>query len=133
MSQATLDGLDPPITQDPDYPELIRELASVVERQLVSIDIEPAHAAAVAEATAEAVREHFGGSPLYWAKGETMRQRRRRERMWSEFTGNNYAALARRYGICLQQAYRVIGVARREHAARVQGDMFAQDQAPPRA
>lgn len=128
-SQAMLDGLEPPITQDPDYPELIRELAAVVERQLVGIDIEPERAAAVAEATAEAVREHFGGSPLYWAKGETMRQRRRRERMWNEFTGNNYAALARRYGICLQQAYRVIAVARREHAARVQGDMFAQE--PP--
>lgn len=121
MSQMTLDGTEPPITHDPDYPALIRELAEILEQQLRQAGIEPAHAAATSEAAAEYVREHFGGQPLYWAKGESMRQRRARERMWAEFTGNNHAELARKHGICLQQVYRRLKISQTEELARRQG------------
>ena len=123
MSQLTLDGTEPPITQDPDYPALIRELAEILMQQLRQADIDPAAAAAASEAAAEYVREHFGGQPLYWAKGETMRQRRVRERMWAEFNGRNHSDLARKYGICLQQVYRRLKISQAEELARRQGQL----------
>lgn len=119
-----LGGDLPPITQDPDYPKLIRELAEVVDRKLKDRGIEPRDAQAVAEDVAEHVREHFGGQPLYWAKGETMRQRHRREQMWEMFDGRNYAEIAQRFGLCLQQAYRQVAIARSEQLARRQGRLF---------
>lgn len=131
QEQASLDGVEPRITDDADYPALIRELAGVVERQLCSVGIDPPHATAVAEAAAEYVREHFGGQPLYWAKGESMRQRRKRERMWQLFNGRNHLELSREFGLCLQQTYRTLAIARKEHANRTQPDMFAQPSQAP--
>lgn len=124
MSQATFEGLEPPLLEDPDYPPLIRELAGLVELQLREVGIAPSIAAAISESAAEHVREHFGGVPNYWSKGSTMRQRRRRARMWAEFNGNNHAELARRYGVCLQQMYRALAIARAEHTSRVQPGLF---------
>ena len=124
MLQDSLTGIEPPITQDPDYPEMLRELAEVAERELCNVGIDPTHAAAVAETLAEHVRERFGGTPVYWAKGESMRQRRRRARMWDEFNGRNHAELSRRYGICLQQVYRSLAISKAETAARLQRGLF---------
>lgn len=123
MSQMTLDGSEPPITQDPDYPPLIRELAETLDQQLRAVDIPADRASAISEAAAEFVREHFGGQPLYWAKGETMRQRRRRQAMWRDFTGRNHRELGIKYGICLQQVYRQIAVCRAEELAARQGKL----------
>lgn len=131
QEQTSLVGIEPRITDDADYPALIRELAEVVERQLRDAGVEPPHAAVVAEAAAEYVREHFGGQPLYWAKGETMRQRRKRERMWQLFNGRNHLELSREFGLCLQQTYRTLAIARKEHANRTQPDLFAGVQPPP--
>lgn len=124
MNQPTLDGIEPPITKDPDYPEMLRELAEVAERELCNVGVEPAYAAAVAETLAEHVRERFGGTPVYWAKGESMRQRRRRARMWAEFTGRNHAELARRYGVCLQQVYRSLAISKAEWRRASHRDLF---------
>lgn len=121
---------DVPITQDPDYPELIRELADVVEQQLVEVGIEPDSAGAVAESCAEAVRERFGGQVLYWAKGDTMRLRKRRMEMWQAFTGTNHNALAKQFGLCPQQIYRQLAIAKAEHIARTQGSLFGDDGQP---
>lgn len=126
MTQMSLDGSIPSITKDPDYPALIRELAEVLTTQLRSGGVEPTSAEAIAEACAEYVREHFGGQPLYWAKGETMRQRLKREAMWAEFNGRNHAELARKHGICLQQVYKRLAISRAEHRARQQPDLFGQ-------
>lgn len=130
QTSLSLTGEVPPITQDPDYPELIRELADVVERKLKDRGIDEKDAQAVAEDAAEHVRERFGGQPLYWAKGETMRQRRRREAMWEMFNGRNYAEVSKAFGVCLQQAYRQIAIMRAEERARRQGRLFDPDDAP---
>jgi len=113
-----------PIHADPEYPEVLREIADVMERELRAIGIETDLAGAVAETVTEHVRANFGGTPIYIAKGMTMRQRRRMWEIWEAFTGGNHIALARRYGMSLSQIYRVLQVARHEIRLRQQPDLF---------
>ena len=124
QDQASLDGVDPPIFLDQDYPPLLRELAEVVERELLSTGIDAQQAGAVAETVTEHVRERFGGVPNYWPKGSTYRHRKRLAAMWADFNGRNHADLARKYGMCVQRVYFNLAVYRREVQARQQPGLF---------
>jgi Mor family transcriptional regulator len=114
----------PPLSEDPDYPPVLRELAELVQDELIKVDVPAARAAAIAETMAEHVRERYGGQPVYWPKGHTMRARQRRAAMWRDFTGDNYRELSERYGMCLQQAYKAITMAKKEFLDKTQGDLF---------
>jgi len=130
MSTHALDfgGLLPPhpepLSEDSDYPALLRELAEVVQGELERVDVPAERAAAIAETAAEHVRERFGGQPMYWPKGHTMRAKRRRAAMWADFNGKNHIELAQKYGMCVQQVYKALAQARIEHTGRTQGDLF---------
>lgn len=117
-------GAEPPLYEDAEYPEILRELAEVIDRELRNIGLETPYAAAVAETVTEHVRERFGGSPIYISKAHTLRQRRRRAAMWADFNGRNHVELSRKYGVCVQQLYRSIAIARAEETARRQGNLF---------
>jgi len=112
------------LSDDPDYPPVLRELAELVEGELIKVDVPPERAAAIAETAAEHVRERFGGQPVYWPKGHTMRAKRRRAAMWAAFTGDNYREIAERFGMCVQQAYKAIAIAKSEHIGKTQGELF---------
>lgn len=114
----------PPLSDDPDYPAVLRELAELVKGELIKVDVPANRAAAIAETMAEHVRERYGGQPVYWPKGHTMRARLRRAAMWHDFTGDNYRELAERYGMCLQQAYKAIAMAKKEFLGKTQPDLF---------
>lgn len=117
-------GTSLPVWQDPEYPELLRELADVVQRELQSTGLDMRQAGAVAETVAEHVRERFGGVPNYWPKGHTWRHRKRLAEMWADFRGNNHAELARKYGMCVQRVYYNLAVYRSELQAREQPGLF---------
>jgi len=117
-------GGDVPLSQDQDYPQLLRELAEVMEGELRGIGIEPPFSAAVAETVTEHVRQHFGGQQHYWSKGTTFRQRKRRAEIWAMFNGKNYPEIAKRFGLGLSQAYRAVAVARAEAMSQAQPDLF---------
>lgn len=125
MSQASLDGLEQPIFKDESYPEILRELAELLDRELRDAGIEAPHAIAVAETVIEQVRERFGGSPIYISKGMTYRQQRRMWAMWDAFRGDNHLQLARQFGMGLSQVYRTLQVVRRLVRTRQQPDLFA--------
>src|ERR1700741_2327200 len=108
---AAAPGTNLPLSEDPDYPPVLRELAEAVAGELVRVDVPAVRAAAVAETVAEHVRERFGGQPVYWPKGHTLRSKQRRAAMGPAFPDNNHRALAERYGMCLQQVYKAIAIA----------------------
>lgn len=126
----TLDGELPAIYDDPEYPELLRELARLIETGLVQAEVDRKRAAALAESVVEHAREHFGGIPQYWPKGETWRVRQRRQKMWERFDGRNYGVIAKEFGISLSQAYRAIAVARAEWKASNMGSLFPETEKP---
>ena len=112
------------LTDDADYPEVMREIAELVARHLVDVGIDPARASAIGEAAAESVREHHGGTLLYLPKGHTMKTRRRWQAIWDDFTGTNHEALALKHGMNVKGVYKVLGVMRAEQRKRTQADMF---------
>lgn len=120
---AVTSGLSP-LSDEPDYPAILLEMAELVETELVKAEVPAPRAAALAETMAEYMRERYGGQNIYLPKGEAARSRRRRAAMWADFTGDNYRDIARKYGMSLQYAYRCIRVARAEHLSRTQGDLF---------
>lgn len=107
-----------------EQPELLRELAGIVSRHLVACDLDTQRAEAIAESTAEEVREHFGGQIVYIAKGTSIKTRQRWQRMWDDFTGHNHAELAMSYGMGVHGVYRVLAIKRAEHRRRAQPDLF---------
>ena len=68
--------------------------------------------------------------PYYWPKGTTFRARRRRLAMWEAFNGRNHVALAREYGMCLQNVYKHLKRAKVEWLATHQGGLFTPADAP---
>jgi Mor family transcriptional regulator len=133
MSEQGTLGLDPgaktpgvlsPLSDEPDYPAILLEMAELVETELVKAEVPAPQAAALAETMAEHMRERYGGQNIYLPKGEVARAKRRRAAMWADFNGSNYREIARKYGMSLQYAYQCIRLARAEHLARTQGDLF---------
>ncbi len=61
-------------------------------------------AANVAKSLADYLSIAWGGMPIYIPKDA----KRRASMMLDEFTGDNHAELARKYGVSLQTVYRVI-------------------------
>lgn len=111
---------------DKKQDEVLRDLARIVTRHLVACDLDAARAEAIAESTAEEVREHFGGQIVYIAKGTSLKTHQRWERMWADFTGHNHADLARKYGMGVHGVYRVLAIMRAEHRRRAQPDLFLE-------
>lgn len=110
------------------YPELLRDMAGIVERQLLQGGVEAQLAAAIAMNVVEEVREHFGGQMLYMPKGELWQRRRVWQAMWADFNGRNHDELAKKFGMNVVGVYRVLAIMRAEHRKRVQGDMFSTTQ-----
>lgn len=106
------------------YPELLRDMAVIVERKLSEAGLETARAAAIAMQVIEEVREHFGGQMLYMPKGQQWERRRVWQAMWLAFDGRNHAWLADKFGMNVVGVYRVLAIMRAEHRKRVQPDMF---------
>lgn len=112
------------IAGDDDYPEVMREIAGLVQRCLVDAGIEPQRAQAIGENAAESVREHYGGTLMYLPKGHTMKTRRRWRAIWDDFTGANHEALARKHGLNVKAVYKVLAIMREYNRKRTQLDMF---------
>lgn len=93
---------------DPDFPELLAELAAHVYEYLVARGIDPAKAEELARGSAERVRERWGGQILYIPIGFSKAVMERWEEIWSKFTGDNEAQLAQEYKCSEVHIYRVI-------------------------
>ncbi len=121
------DRSTPPLrpTAGDGYPELLRDMAGIVERQLLQGGLEAQLAAAIAMNVVEEVREQFGGQMIYMPKGELWQRRRVWQAMWEAFTGHNHDELGRKFGMNVVGVYRVLAIMRAEHRKRVQADMFA--------
>jgi Mor family transcriptional regulator len=113
-----------PLSEEPDYPAILLEMGELVQSELTKAEVPIPLAAALAETLVEHMRERYGGQNIYLPKGQLARTTRRRAAMWAEFTGDNYRYLARKYGMSLPYAYQQIRIARAEHLARTQGDLF---------
>lgn len=106
------------------YPELLQDLADQVGLKLVELGVDPEKAAEIGFASAEHIREHWGGQPIYLPKGAQYEFSMRDMQVFEQFNGHNHAALAREYNLSVMRIYQIIKAVRAELTRKRQGALF---------
>jgi len=117
------------VPQPGRYPELLEELAQLVGRLVAEAGIEAESARSIGESVAESVRQHYGGQHIYIAKGRFLESSQLMETIWAEFTGDNHAQLAMRYGKTVRHMYRLLAEMAARHQAAMQPRLPGLDDA----
>lgn len=105
--------------------EFLDSLAGIVAQslgELVAMDGDTA--AAVADQVAADVAAKCGGSLLYIGTGYRQKVLSMHRRMYADFTGSNQAELARRYGVSIVWAYKILKRMRKQEIAERQLTLF---------
>ena len=69
---------------------------------------------------------NWGGLNVYVPKSMSLFACEREKQIFNEFTGNNHAYLAKKYGLSLQWIYKIVKRVQKEEIAKRQFDMFAR-------
>jgi len=111
-------------------PELLQDMAAHVQTVLTEYgEIDLTKASSLGGEVAERVARAWGGSNVYFPKGEYIQSHRMAQNVWRDYNGNNTQEVARKHGISLVWAYKIIKDKRKEDQARRQGRLFATDEA----
>ncbi|EBT6969480.1 DNA-binding protein [Salmonella enterica subsp. enterica serovar Poona] len=106
-------------------PELLVELAQHTSETIREIiDIEPAIADQIGQATANRMMQVWGGQNVYFPMGMVWKVSQRDREIFHEFDGRNHHELARKFGVSLQWVYSVVKRIRKEELDRMQGKLF---------
>lgn len=109
--------------------ERIPELVADLEAQLADclrreVRLDRHRALQIAKKVARFVTDNWGGQLIYIPKNHGGRLNERDLAVWRDFDGRNHNALAKKYGLTVQQIYRILKeVGARERAGRQQ-DLF---------
>lgn len=106
------------------YPELLQDLADQIGLKLVEMGVTPERAAEIGFASAEHIREHWGGQPIYLPKGVQYNFSVRDMQLFERFDGNNHLALAREYNLTVMRIYQIVKTVRAELVKKRQGALF---------
>nr|WP_259370451.1 Mor transcription activator family protein [Rodentibacter pneumotropicus] len=71
------------------------------------------------------ISQSWGGLNVYMPKALELFACEREKQIFNEFTGNNHAYLAKKYGLSLQWIYKIVKRVQKEEIAKRQFDMFA--------
>lgn len=117
---------------DDSYPEVLADIARTVHEVLMEHPrTKLAHqvAAEVALTVAEHVRKNIGGVATYIPRGMSYELTLRDREIWNDFTGDNYAALARKYDKTEMRVRQIVSAAMRIDRQARQKALFEPD--PP--
>lgn len=106
------------------YPELLADLADQIATRLVALGVVKEQAAEVGMETAENIRTHWSGHPIYIPKGSAYDFSRRDLEIFGKFNGRNHAALAREYNLTVMRIYQIVKAVRAAQVAKRQGALF---------
>lgn len=106
------------------YPELLADLAAQIGEQLVEHGIHRDRAAEIGLKTAEFIRGHWSGQPIYIPKGVAYDFSRRDLAIFEKFNGRNHAPLAREYNLSVMRIYQIVKSIRAEMIRKNQGALF---------
>lgn len=105
--------------------ELIADMEAQMTACLVSVaNIDRQSAQVAAKQVSAHLSKHWGGQLLYFPKNHYGRLSERDAEIWRKFDGKNHAALAKEYGLTMQQIYKIVREAAEYHRAKNQMDMF---------
>jgi len=111
-------------------PELLQDMAAHVQAVLIEYgEIDQDKASSLGEEAVERVARAWGGATVYFPKGDRIQSHRMARKVWQDYDGRNAQEVARKHGISLVWAYKIISKKRAEDQARRQGLLFATDDA----
>lgn len=99
--------------QKAQTPEIILEFRSLFRTELKELGIPSSDLDQASNQLVSRFCKMFGGSMIYIPKGLAVATESRNDLIIKEFNGRNISELARKYGICVQQAYRIVGAKRK--------------------
>jgi len=106
-------------------PELLVDLADHAARAVLDIArLDQETADRIGYDIARRMMSHWAGQIVYFPKGAAFVVSERYRVIFSEFTGSNHAALARKYNLSIPQIYKIVKAVLEEERARRQGDFF---------
>lgn len=105
--------------------ELLTDLEGVVSRELVEHDVDPDLAEHIGCAIADRIADHWGGQILCIPMNYAYKLAKLDLQIYSDFTGNNHANLAKKYKRSVRTIYKVISRARKHKMEYLnQPDLF---------
>ena len=104
--------------------ELYADLIDHGTSLLCEYAVEPDVAEQIASSLADYLAEHWAGQVISFPKEFELHLTKRDDQIYDEFTGNNHAALAKKYKITTRAMYRIIGRAQKRYQAKVQPTLF---------
>jgi Mor family transcriptional regulator len=123
------------LAADPQrWPRQMAELTDLLADEALRTrpELGPELARALAGRQMARLAREFGGGNFYLPKGDALERALRDIRVWSDFDGTTDGpggaeTLARREGLSTIYVYRILAAQRDLHRARVQGDLFDQE------
>lgn len=106
------------------YPEILRDLADQVALKISELGVDTEKCADIGFAVAEHIREHWGGQPIYLAKGVQYDFSMRDMQLFERFNGHNHVELAREYNLTVMRIYQIVKAVRAELVKKRQGALF---------
>lgn len=100
---------------DPQYPERLADVATVLYIELINTDHQPQVAATLALALTEALRDELGGQRMYISRGQQYALSKRDMQIFDAFNGRNQHLVARQFNLCEERVRQIL---RRVQAAR---------------
>lgn len=108
------------------YPELLEQIGQVIFKRLRECDIAHESATSMTINITEAIRNEIGGVQQYIPRGLSYDLSQRDEKIWQEFVGDNYQALAYKYGLTEMQVRNIVKRARLRDQATRQGSLLTE-------
>lgn len=112
---------------DASYPEVLADIARTIHERLMEdprVKLPHPIAAEVALSVAEHVRKNIGGVATYIPRGMSYELTLRDREIWTDFRGDNYAELARKYDMTEMRVRQIIALAMKADRARRQQSLF---------
>jgi Mor family transcriptional regulator len=106
------------------YPEACADLLQQTAVRLQEEGIDPDRAHEIAFKVAEHMRQHWGGSLIYFAKGAHFEALQWQKEMYAEFNGTNHEQLAKKYNVAVQYIYQIVKLMRAADIAKRQIKLF---------
>lgn len=100
------------------YTELLQELRELLLTSLSSAGVSVEIAQSAADSATSCLINTWGGSLIYFPKGRIENAKATREKIISNFNGNNALEVARMCNVSIPHVYRILGKAHAERQGR---------------
>lgn len=99
-------------------------IIAIAHEELVASGMDDEKASDLAVKICDHIRKVCGGAHFYIPKGIALDAALKYNRIWEDFKGNNYEALAKKYDLTVQRIYQITSAMQKVKQKESQKDLF---------